>query len=79
MYYTTTEESKDSCTNGCRYAFITWKIGGKERVVCKESDPLSEAIRAKDRPEIDAAQPPVATVSGNSYCVCVFKHLIPVV
>ena len=48
-------------------------------VVCKESNPLSMAIRAKDRPETGAAQPAVAAVSCNCVCVCVFKHLILVV
>ena len=47
-------------------------------VVCKESNPLSMAIRAKDRPETGAAQPAVAALAAT-VCVCVFKHLILVV
>ena len=46
------------------------KIGGKERVVCKESNPLSVATQAKDRPETGAAQSAVAAVSCNRVCVC---------
>ena len=45
-------------------------------VVCKESNPMSMAIRAKDRPKIGAAQPAVAAVSCNCVCVCALGILL---